>query len=82
MLRDRLGLESVSLPTDPAKANRDAASDDRRLDPDAREAIERWYAADYKLIALCDELFPSASDQTATLTPTRADPPPPAPPRP
>lgn len=51
----RLGL-SVSLPLDDVAAHRNPPAADIRMTDTARECLQRWYAPDYELLAVCREL--------------------------
>lgn len=56
-IKDLLDLpRDLSLPGSPLEAHRGDPSDDRRLDARARKALHRWYAADYRLVKLCDRV--------------------------
>ncbi len=46
----------LSLPSDPVRAHRTDPGQDRTLSADAREALRHWYAKDYELLAVCDEI--------------------------
>ena len=56
-LKSKLGLpESAALPTDSTEANKSTGDCDRNLDPQAIDNLKSWYAADYRLIEICQEL--------------------------
>ena len=44
------------LPTGPVRAHRGNGEPDKALDDDARDALVRWYAKDYRLVGLCDRV--------------------------
>lgn len=47
---------SLSLPTDPVTAHRGPEEEDRTLSPAGEEAVRAWYAADYAVLAVCEEI--------------------------
>ncbi len=56
-LRSKLGFpDSAVLPSDTSEANRSPGEHDRTLEPQAEENLKRWYADDYRLLELCEEL--------------------------
>lgn len=56
-LKRLLGVsDHVALPTDDVSAHRNDATLDRRLDPEARIALEQWYAEDIAFIEYCRQL--------------------------
>lgn len=56
-LKDVLGLPSdLDLPQDATAAHRASGSEDRALDEHAVRTLKDWYAKDYRLIELCEEL--------------------------
>lgn len=46
----------LALPTDPVSAHRTDPAQDKTLSPAARDALREWYAKDYELLAVCDEI--------------------------
>jgi hypothetical protein len=48
----------LELPSDPVQAHRAPEDLDRSLNPKMMDALMDWYAEDYKLVALCDEVRP------------------------
>jgi hypothetical protein len=56
VLAERLGLESLEVPSDDVKANRTMGSRDDVLTPGGREVLASWYVRDYEFVALCREL--------------------------
>jgi hypothetical protein len=48
--------DGIGLPDDSRKAHRRPSTDDNGLDDVGRAAVEAWYAEDYELLAICDEL--------------------------
>jgi hypothetical protein len=69
-----LGLQGrgLDLPTDDVKAHRTPTSSRSPLSPAAVANLQQWYARDFELIALCDELHASfhASDCLGEDTPS------------
>jgi hypothetical protein len=55
-LQRALGLVSIELPADPTRSHRNPDAAGVELSERARANLERWYAADYEFLALCDEL--------------------------
>ena len=56
LLAERLGLESLAVPTDDVKANRSTSSAPPPLTPEARSVLADWYSTDYEFLAMCREL--------------------------
>jgi hypothetical protein len=48
----------LELPSDPVQAHRAPEELDRTLTPKMVDNLKEWYAEDYKLVALCDEVRP------------------------
>ena len=48
----------LELPSDPVQAHRTTGEVDRTLTPKMLDALREWYAEDYELLALCDEVRP------------------------
>ena len=44
------------LPTDPVRAHRADPAQDKTLSPSAREALRDWYAKDYRVLRVCEEI--------------------------
>lgn len=57
MLKHELGLPlDLELPQEATAAHRGSESEDRALDERALSTLKNWYAKDYRLIELCEEL--------------------------
>ena len=57
-LKSILGLPSqLALPRHDVESHRNPAGLDRTLEAAAVENLEQWYGEDYRLLALCEELF-------------------------
>ena len=54
VLAERLGLDSLVLPSDGAAANRSSGAGE--LPPAARAALTEWYRRDYECLELCREI--------------------------
>ena len=54
-LATALGVESLELPTDPRRANKNTEAKPELSDL-ARQNLREWYAQDYSFLELCDEL--------------------------
>jgi hypothetical protein len=48
--------KDVELPSDPETAHRRMTPHDTSLDERQLQALRRWYARDYRLVAFCDQL--------------------------
>lgn len=58
-IRSMLELPAdLTLPDDPVQAHRAPEELDRTLSPKMVDALMDWYADDYKLVALCDQVRP------------------------
>jgi hypothetical protein len=56
-LKSRLGLPAeAKLPKGNVRANRRTAAQDPALDPDATEALRRWYRREYEILRYCESL--------------------------
>lgn len=56
IVKSRLGLPALALPTDEVHAHRNPAGVDKRLDERAVANLQAWYAADLRFVDLCREL--------------------------
>ena len=62
LLRTKLGImTNVQLPTDDVTAHRSPDDLDKKLNAEAIENLQRWYAADFRLFALCRHIAELAS---------------------
>lgn len=79
LLKELLDLPTGQmLPPDPVVAHRSTDAVDREISPKGARALGEWYAADYELLELAEEMrengFPARSRSSAYAFRTRASP--------
>ena len=63
-LKSKLGVPpTVKLPEDDIRAHRNPGHLDKKLDAQAIENLTRWYAEDFRFVALCQEIRGLASKE-------------------
>ena len=57
----------TALPSDPVQAHRNTGEIDRTLTPKMLDALREWYAGDYRLLELCDEVRPGLIERVKNM---------------